>query len=240
MAGGGLPPPPTRAGAGDFAWTAWYNQLYTLLNTQGSVSWDLVNKAGSSIADLQNKNHNLLTAIQGGTTGEYYHLTAAEHATIASTDTKYGAFHSSTTQTPAAINTAYAMSFDATDYSNGVTLVSGTQLKASTAGLYNLQFSAQLSSTDSSIHDVSIWFRKNGTDITASNSMVSVQSKHGAINGQLLPAWNFFVQLSANDYLEIMWSTSSTNVSLQATGTQTSPTRPATPSVIATMDRVHA
>jgi len=79
MAGGGLPPPPTRAGAGDFAWTAWYNQLYTLLNTQGSVSWNLVNKAGSSIADLQNKNHGLLTNILG--TGQY-HISAAEATNV--------------------------------------------------------------------------------------------------------------------------------------------------------------
>ena len=79
MAGGGLPPPPTRAGAGDFAWTAWYNQLYTLLNTNGSVSWDLVNKAGSSIADLQNKNHGLLTSILG--TGQY-HISSAEAANV--------------------------------------------------------------------------------------------------------------------------------------------------------------
>jgi len=79
MAGGGLPPPPTRAGAGDFAWTAWYNQLYTLLNTQGSVSWALVNKAGSSIADLQNKNHGLLTNILG--TGQY-HISSAEATNV--------------------------------------------------------------------------------------------------------------------------------------------------------------
>jgi len=79
MAGGGLPPPPTRAGAGDFAWTAWYNQLYTLLNTSGSVSWNLVNKAGSSIADLQNKNHGLLTSILG--TGQY-HISSAEATNV--------------------------------------------------------------------------------------------------------------------------------------------------------------
>jgi len=79
MAGGGLPPPPTRAGAGDFAWTAWYNQLYVLLNTNGSVSWDLVNKAGSSIADLQNKNHGLLTSILG--TGQY-HISAGEATNV--------------------------------------------------------------------------------------------------------------------------------------------------------------
>ena len=82
MAGGGLPPPPTRADNGSFAWTSWYNQLYTLLSTSGSVSWSLVNKAGSSIADLQTKSHNLLTSMQGGTTNEYYHLTAAQYASL--------------------------------------------------------------------------------------------------------------------------------------------------------------
>jgi hypothetical protein len=79
MAGGGLPPPPTRAESGDFAWTAWYNQLYILLSTTGSVSWDLVNKAGSSIADLQNKNHGLLTNILG--TGQY-HISSAEATNV--------------------------------------------------------------------------------------------------------------------------------------------------------------
>ena len=79
---GGLPPPPTRADSGDFIWTAWYNSLYTLLSTTGAVAWDLVNKAGSSIADLQNKNHNLLTSFQGGTSGEYYHLTSADYTKV--------------------------------------------------------------------------------------------------------------------------------------------------------------
>lgn len=76
---GGLPPPPTRAADGSFAWTAWYNQLYTLLSTTGAVAWNLVNKAGSSIGDLQNKNHSLLTSILG--TGSY-HISAAEATNV--------------------------------------------------------------------------------------------------------------------------------------------------------------
>lgn len=72
----GLPPPPTRAASGDFAWVAWYNQLYALLSTTGSINWDQVNKAGSSIADLQHKEHSLLTSVQGGTSTEQYHLSA--------------------------------------------------------------------------------------------------------------------------------------------------------------------
>lgn len=76
---GGLPPPPTRAAAGDFVWTAWYNELYKLLTKTGGVSWAQVDKTGSSIADLQNKNHNLLTPIQGGNSTERYHLTQSEY-----------------------------------------------------------------------------------------------------------------------------------------------------------------
>jgi hypothetical protein len=76
---GGLPPPPTRAANGDFAWTAWYNQLYTLLSTTGTVSWALVNKAGSSIGDIVNRNHGLLTSILG--TGAH-HVSSAEAGRI--------------------------------------------------------------------------------------------------------------------------------------------------------------
>ena len=72
---GGLPPPPTRAENGSFAWIAWYNSLYKLLSTTGSVTWDLVNKAGSSITDLAAKGHNLLTGVLG--TGSY-HISATE------------------------------------------------------------------------------------------------------------------------------------------------------------------
>ena len=97
----GLPPPPTRAANGDFAWTAWYNALYSLLSTTGSVAWGLVNKAGSSIADLQTKNHNLLTVMQGGTANEYYHLTSTEYTNLTSKVFKTKAGLPTTTDIPA-------------------------------------------------------------------------------------------------------------------------------------------
>ncbi len=79
---GGLSPPPTRAANGDFAWTAWYNELYTLLSTSGSVTWALINKAGSSIADLDNHTHGALSAVLG--TGSY-HMSSAEAARVTAT-----------------------------------------------------------------------------------------------------------------------------------------------------------
>jgi hypothetical protein len=78
----GLPPPPTRADNGDFAWTAWYNQLYTLLSSGGSVAWSTIDKSGSSIADLANHTHALLGSVLG--TGQY-HLSSTEQARVTAT-----------------------------------------------------------------------------------------------------------------------------------------------------------
>ena len=118
------------------------------------------------------------------------------------------------------------------------TIITGTvtsRLVAGLAGLYNIQFSVQLVSTDASIHDVDIWFRKNGVNVAESNSQFSVPNKHGGVDGHLLGALNFYIDLAAGDDVEIMWATTNSNVTIQYIGPQTSPTRPGTPSAIVTM-----
>jgi hypothetical protein len=77
-----LPPPPTRAPNGDFAWVSWYNQLYALLSSGGAVAWTSVDKAGSSISDLANHTHALLGNILGS--GQY-HLSSTEQARVTAT-----------------------------------------------------------------------------------------------------------------------------------------------------------
>lgn len=110
-----------------------------------------------------------------------------------------------------------------------------SKIVAAVAGLYNVQFSVQFVSTDVSIHDTDIWFRLNGVDIPESNSQFSIPSSHGGVDGHLLGALNLFIYLSANDYIEIMWHTDSSNVGIQYISPQGSPTRPGTPSVIVTV-----
>lgn len=151
----------------------------------------------------------------------------------------YGAFQDSTDQTAASTTTAYPMTFNTTDFSNGVYLSNSSRMNVRNAGIYNVQFSVQLQNTDNAQHTVDIWFRKNGTNITASNSMFTVPArKNASIYGHLIAAINYFVELTANDYVEIVWRAESTSVSIEQLPTQTSPTRPATPSVIATMQYV--
>lgn len=155
--------------------------------------------------------------------------------TSASSYFPYGAFQDSTDQTASSTTATYPITFNTTDFTEGVTLANNSRITAGFSGLYDLQFSIQFSNNDTSIHDVDVWFRKNGTNIGGSNSQFSIPNSHGGVAGHLIAALNFFVALEKNDYVEIIWATSSTQCYIDAIPAQTSPTRPSTPSVIATM-----
>jgi hypothetical protein len=151
----------------------------------------------------------------------------------------YGAFQDSTDQVAANTTTAYAITFDTTDFSNGVTLSNSSRLNVVTAGLYNCQFSIQFKNTTNDTQDVDVWFRKNGTNIVKSNSRFGLAPRKSAGDpSHIIGAMNFFVDMAENDYIEIMWRPSNTDVSIEHYGTSTTPTRPAVPSVIATMSFV--
>jgi hypothetical protein len=148
----------------------------------------------------------------------------------------YGAFQDSTDQTAANTTTAYAVTFDTTDFSNGVNLSDSSRLNVAQAGIYNLQFSLQFQNTTNDGQDVDVWFRKNGTNIDNSNSRFHLtERKSTGDPSHLIAALNFFVSLAANDYVEIMWRPTDIGVSLEHFATSSTPTRPAIPSVIATI-----
>jgi hypothetical protein len=151
----------------------------------------------------------------------------------------YGAFQSGVDQT-ATVNTATAMTFNVTDYSNAVSIVSNSRITVTTAGIYNLQWSGQFENADTQLHDASVWIRVNGADVVGSNGLISVPNKHGGVNGHTIAAWNYFVELQANQYVELWWSTDDAQVSLQYYAAGTGPTRPTTASVIATLSFVSA
>jgi hypothetical protein len=151
----------------------------------------------------------------------------------------YGAFQDSTDQTAANTTTAYAVTFNTTDFSNGVTIASGSRITVSESGIWNLQFSIQFTNTTNSSQDVDVWFRKNGTNIDNSNSRFGFAPRKGAGDPyHTIAALNFFVSLNATDYVEIMWRTTDTGVSIEHYAAGTSPTRPAVPSAIVTMSFV--
>jgi hypothetical protein len=151
----------------------------------------------------------------------------------------YGAFQDGTNQTAANTTTAYPVTFDTTDFSNGVTLSNSSRLNVAQPGIYNLQFSIQIKNTTNSSQDIDFWFRKNGTDIAKSNSRFGMPARKSSGDpSHVIVALNFFQNLAANDYMQIVWRTSDTAVSIETFAAGTSPTRPSVPSVIATMSFV--
>ena len=148
----------------------------------------------------------------------------------------YGAFQDSTDQVAANTTTAYPVTFNTTDFTNGVTVASNSRMTVAVDGLWNIQFSLQFKNTSNDGQDVDVWFRKNGNNIANSNSRFHLPARKSAGDpSHLIAAMNFFASMVANDYIEIMWRTTSTAVSLEHFDTSTSPTRPAVPSAIATM-----
>ena len=154
----------------------------------------------------------------------------------------YGSFYDLTDQTVSTNNTPTAMTYNTTDFAEGVNIESNgtklTRIKVANTGKYNIQFSAQIGrTTGNTTETISIWLRKNGNDIAASCTDIVI---HGtAATADQVASWNFFQNLQANDYIEIMWSTTNTDLLLDYQAARTSPTRPAIPSVILTVQQVY-
>ena len=154
-------------------------------------------------------------------------------------NTPHGAFQDSTDQTAASTTAAYAVTFNTTDFSNGVTMASGSRITVADAGIWNCQFSIQMKNTTNDTQDAEIWFRKNGTNIDNSNSRFNLSPRKSSGDpSHIIAALNFFVSMNSTDYIEIMWRVSDVGVSIEHYAAGTSPTRPATPSAIVTMSFV--
>jgi hypothetical protein len=150
----------------------------------------------------------------------------------------YGAFSSDQDQT-AVVNTATLMTLNTTDFANGVS-ISSSKITVATAGIYNLQFSAQFQNTDTAFQDVYIWLKQSGVDIPGSTGFVSIPNRHAGTDGHAIVGWNYFLSMTAGQYIEIYWSVPNVAVTIQHLAASGTPTKPSTQSVVATMSFVSA
>jgi len=129
--------------------------------------------------------------------------------------------------------TGTAMTLNHTDPdTNGVSIASSSQITVANAGVYNIQFSAQVEDQNNPAGTIVIWFKKNGTAIPDSNTNLSLDNQ----NSFAVASWNFMLKLNAGDYIQIFWYTTDTGVKLIAAAS--SGDIPAIPSVIVTVQQV--
>jgi hypothetical protein len=117
-----------------------------------------------------------------------------------------------------------------------------SKIVALVSGTYNLQWSGQFSNLSNASETAYVWLRVNGVDIPGSTGQVGLlQRKSAGVPNQMIVGWNFYVNLNANDYVEIFWlATDATNVTITTNPASTSPAYPATASVVATIGFVSA
>jgi hypothetical protein len=149
----------------------------------------------------------------------------------------YGSFYDTTIQTNPIANIPRSMSFNSTDITNGVSISGSTNpfntyVKTTNAGVYNIQFSAQIDKTDSGTDEIVIWLRKNEIDLTDTATTLTLSGN----NDKKVAAWNWFVSSAAGDYYQIIWISADTDLRLLAE--PISGTHPGIPSVILTANRV--
>jgi hypothetical protein len=202
----------------------------------------------AAVADITTAGREILSTASSGTSGQVLTSsgggaptwTAVSSGSSTSTG-YYGSFFDTTTQTHTSANTAKSMTLNQTPpaagtEASGVSIVSGSRITVANAGVYNIQFSAQLDNSDSQEHDADIWIALNGTTVANSNTQITVPASHGSTNGNEVAAWNFVLTLAAGDYIELKWSVHDVSISLP-TYSPVSP-HPATPSLIVTVSQV--
>jgi hypothetical protein len=155
----------------------------------------------------------------------------------------YGSFYNTGSVFATSATQIYSMSLSTTDISNGVFVSSSngdnTKVKFTNPGVYNVQFSSQFSNSDNSTQDVVVWIRKNGTNIEDSSGTVGVPPAKAGSDGQALASWNYYLNLIADDYIQLCWHTEQANViTLETIAASTSVTSPRTPSLILTANRI--
>lgn len=149
----------------------------------------------------------------------------------------YGSFYDTSSQLNPVGNVPRSMSFNATDISNGVSISGSTNpyntyIKTENAGVYDIQFSAQVEKTDSGTDEIIIWLRKNGVDLIDTATTMTLVGN----STKVVAAWNWFATSAANDYYQIIWISADTGMRLLAE--TISATHPGIPSVILTVNRV--
>ena len=200
-------------------------------STQDNLLWQIAKQLEGASCQLCTLNENIhsITGTSGtsGVSGS-----SGTSGTSGLSSFRYGSFYSTVDQSLAKDATG-PMTYNTTDLSNGVSVVSSSRITLANAGKYNIQFSAQFYHLGGggSGDTVNIWLAKNGSPVADSNTRLTITSS----TKYSVAAWNFFVDASSGDYYEIIWSTDNANIVIEH---EPAGAHPAIPSVILTVNQI--
>ncbi len=208
-----------------------YNYLTNLATVNANeVNTDVLTKSDPDITDAQ------FDTLYGIHTNETIQEQIDAIINGLETVGYWGAFWSDQDQTNAGTTSVNYITVNNSDPNNNQIQIGATssQIKVLNDGVYNVQFSLQFDKSDGGKDEVNVWIVKNGTNIPDSNSIFALEGN----NDKLIAALNFIVNMNANDYIQLAWSSADIDMYLHHDAAGVSPTRPATPSAIITLVQV--
>lgn len=148
-----------------------------------------------------------------------------------------------TTDQSTTANTATIITLNSIDAASyGISIVSGSRITFANSGVYTINFSIQFANSTSQVEYATVWLRKNDSgstgDVPDSSTNLAVISKQGSTPGQAVMTVPITLSLSAADYIELVWATTNAGLTIEQFPAHTSPSYPATPSVLVSVQQV--
>ena len=153
-----------------------------------------------------NRLNNVTSSITGVNGGQYV-------------DCPNGLFFNTVSQTLPTTNTGYPITYNNTYLNNAIdrNAANPSRIEIGISGIYNFQYSGQLLSSNASSKTVWIWLVRNGTPIGYSTRAYTLETN----NHYRSVSWNFNIDMTAAQYIEIYWAADNTNVTLTAEAAST-------------------
>jgi hypothetical protein len=222
--------------------------MYRKLNWQGGTPREVAEIVNNLVEGKSNNTNEITLNTGWATTTTLYderigynsYISLMPVSDAAEADTApYGAFSNNTDQTAPSVGSTAVVVYDTTEESNGIYLSNSSRLNVRNAGIYNVQFSLQLVNKDNVAQYADVWFRVNGTDIPRSASRFDIPARKSSTDwSHVIGTVNIFLDMNANDYVEIAGTTSSTLVALESYPADTGIPRPAIPAAIVTLNYI--
>jgi hypothetical protein len=207
----------------------------TISNSVGSFNSITVNNGTISSVTISSSSLGSVTVNNG--VGNFSSLAITTGAIPFNTITgrAVAQFESHVDQTAVSANVAYVAQMDnAASFNAGITIASSTNITVAVTGVYSVNASIQFANSDSNDHTSTFWFRKNGTNIPNSASVISVPKI--ADGGKTLAQVTIFESITVSSYIQLVWSVS--NVAVTLDYSSATATAPEVPSVIFNMQRI--
>jgi len=207
---------------GQANWGTTLNTALDYLNT-GALTYDIVPTTDNTIK-LGSSTRRFSSVYAGGIT-----FVDGTSQTTAAQPLYCGSFENTTSLSSAGTTSSNLVTFDTTSTSNGISLVSTSQITFAHSGRYLINFLGQFAFTGgASNYNITVWWAKNGTIVTNGASTFTTTSAQSA---QTMANVEDIIQVNAGDYIQFYWWAGASGISLTATAAATNPTRPASPSV---------